>query len=1379
MMFDPKRKRIAPKSVGDALLRDGQIMRLTADTETTGFVRSDTPYSTPAFPAITEWGDCLTDFAGNYLNSAQIFPRRPEGILAQPGAVLLQRFSKGPAQIEDKDLPPYWTAMAQIAWRIEQATNAYDQMATADEREFIHGIDFNKQLTSTEDGRTPGQIDFSEEVIPIPLLDDQTGEVVYDYRWHPLRKKLSYRLGKDDFEDNIFYQEDDGSRWKWVDPVIGIRFFNAPYDIPIVRANLQRVGFDSNDATFMYSRGTVTNKERKKNFLLDTRNLVYATAIYGPQGEDGLKLGELVDPATGEIRRSEAQTAIMEKAMSHMNGIRMFNGGPMNVNDGSFADLVMAHGAHIDAVMTASLENYCMDLAPWLYANHAKQSDEARLTKQILTRQPSDDGKKMPVVSLPKKAEGKFHSESMYRFLDTDDQMGRFKRLVFLHTDGNFHKGKNEEGKAFKDMSKDEWVDYLSMKKVRNNPDSPVRVISMRKYPQHVDYTDVFQRTSLGKKYRGQLAEIEKDLIYINENPQMQENIRAAQADIQRKMRYGSHYPQVTMMEDEFPHLFAGEVPYLDDPDSVRYQDGARTPHPIVKTIKGRMDNDYKFMKENDRALNQFAVKAHLIDVYKDYFAGDSLGLYDGILGSSTQIDKFRHVDIDNEDAPNREKAIDHLKRFKKSVEKAYAQRTEAAGDEKTLFDDMINPKTGAPFFDEKGKVQIESMADAAHLRGVMRMQVNMARQALDNFQDMAQNVYDKKFDTKEFPYKDIIDEIARPKAKGDDSAPSLYFDRAEGSRSKKKKIAFTSPRDAVDFRSQIGRRMMDDFLAELSKEKSITASGKVDKNWCKSKKANEKRRLLFASPDNGDNGSTPYIIDSAGRALDIEFLKQQDERYVLANLKSEDWSIRFHRLGSEMDTLRILKRFVDLEMAEDIPEPLYHLMYFSNLMHELWGMPNETADVARASNLETFEFELERLELAASTKNPKLLEKSDNPLLADAAKAVQFEEGQRILGACRTWLNDMKKKYPKPTFDSAPELIEAGRHDSETGLPFDYISHKITRDPTKSFLDDKNFVVVDVPAYHLRTPIHTTEKSLPAQGIVVPKMDAKQKAAVNKGKRVIFREIETGRIYAAGPNSVHDIAAKDKSRYSTIIEKVESDYERAGTPIAEKDTVSFIGIEKLYPLANTRHIEQNVQSFKLPSLQFDGLTFPKMSAFGENPIRTVILPTDYCPQLLEPGKLLRLRETTAEVFSNMQGIVGQETGHIYDTTLTSVDGIDGSGKVVGITIEELCETFRQNQNDRNARILEGSGFAGVDHLYSKLNQWRADGLKTRDQKLLVAHFEAVNDNYFQNGRDEALNMWGYFNALTAPKAAFAVNGQHPSPSVYRDHSWTEEMGPS
>lgn len=1364
MSSNPYQKRIAPKSAVEWMLRSGQLMRLTIDTETSGFVRSDTPYATPAAPFITEWGDCLTDFAGNYLNSSQIFPRRPDNQIPQPGAMILQRFTNGPYDLENPELDPYFVAMAKINWRMEQAALSYDEFFKNEkgefneqELEYIGITEINKSFTA---GKVPGQKEASDVVIPIPLLDDKTGKITYDYRYHPQKRKISYRL--DHFDDNNMYRDhSDGSLWKYVDPVLAIRFFNAPYDVPIIRLSQQRIGFDSRDSTFMYSRARLSDRESKKNFLMDTRHIAYATALYGPQGEDGFKIGEMIDPITGKLRKSEAQTALMERNMGHANHVRMIRGGPFLVNDGALPDLVKAHGAHVDAIMTASIENQCMDIAPWVYGNHVPQSDEKKLY-QILSRPQTANNKDLELFSLPRKVGGISHSESLYHFMGTDDQMGRLKRLVFLHTDGNFHKGTNHEGKPYKDMSKDDWVTFLNLKHVRGNPDRPVRIESLRKFPGAVHIHDVFQRTSLGKAYRAKLTDIERDLKYIYENPVMQENIRAAQAEIQRNMRYNEHTPQIALFEDEVPHLFAAEVPYLDDPQSLKTREGTRDIHPIIKTIKNRHDNVYKFMTENDRSLKDLAVKGFIIDHYRHYAISDTLDIYFDLISASTQIDLYEAVDIQNS-TPSTIKQIaarSHLESLRRNVQKAYTARTEQAQGERTIFDDLINPLTQKPFFNTNGIFEMNTLQDAVMFRNILRMNANMALAATSNFQSLAQNIFDKKYDGKKFPYKSALEEISRP------SSDAPYFAAPPSGRSKKPRIMFSSPKDAFEFRRQLGIRLLNDFLFEVEKPNSVFAQGFVDKNWCIKKPQDKSYRLLFASADNGENGGTPHIADKQGRVIDIEYLKQQSQDYVLARLKSGEWQERFYRLGSEPSTMLLVQRFVDLGLVEDIPPVLYEQFYNADKQNRLWGLPNETADTARMATLDTFEFELRRLEMAATSRNSKLLEKDSNPLLSEAAKALQFEEGQRILSSCRTWFEEMKEKYPQN-----PALIQNGRHDPSTNLPLDYIAHQIRRDISKPFTQDPNFIVIDVPARHMRYPHDNYDLPLPPKGLSVKGLSGAIKGSINKGKPVIFREIETGRLYSGGKTSAHDLHSKKTKIYNTLLEKTYADYKFAGVPIEENAAITFIGIEGLYPLANTRPFEQGLQSFKLPGAQFDALTYPQLSAFGDTPITTLIMPTSYCPQKLEPGKLMRLRDTTAAPFSTINGKIAPETGHIYDTKLIEVDGMDGSGNIEGFTIEEICEQFRNNQNTEHARIFQGSGFLGIDHLYQKLSQWRADGWKGMDEKILVAHFEQVNQAYKQNDRDERYNMWGLFNALSAPDAALIIDNVYPSPTAYRDYS--------
>ncbi|MCB1321628.1 MAG: hypothetical protein KDK34_15340, partial [Leptospiraceae bacterium] len=68
-MFDPHKRRIASKKHVWDKVRNGELMTLTIDLETSGIGRQQVPYATPGYPFITEWGDCLTDLAGNYCNS--------------------------------------------------------------------------------------------------------------------------------------------------------------------------------------------------------------------------------------------------------------------------------------------------------------------------------------------------------------------------------------------------------------------------------------------------------------------------------------------------------------------------------------------------------------------------------------------------------------------------------------------------------------------------------------------------------------------------------------------------------------------------------------------------------------------------------------------------------------------------------------------------------------------------------------------------------------------------------------------------------------------------------------------------------------------------------------------------------------------------------------------------------------------------------------------------------------------------------------------------------------------------------------------------------------------------------------------------------------
>ncbi len=1333
-MFDPYKKRIAPKSIMWDRVKRGELMTLIIDLETSGFSRNDVPYSTPASPFITEYGDCLMDLSGNYLNSAQLFPKRPEWLLAQPPAAILQRLEDGLHSYDDPDKDNYWSAIASMAWRIEQSAFAYESMSA--DREYILFREYNKQLKS-------GSREAAEEVIPVPLLDDN-GEIVHDVRYHPARQKISYRIQREDkdsidyeFSDNLYYRdEQDGSQWKWVDASVLISGFNfLNYDLPILRTNLMRVGFDPMDSTFLYARGTVNDRQRKKNHILDVRNLAYATVIYGQQDDNGLKMGKIKNILGGQSRRSEALTAYLAEQMKHTNPLRLIQGGAFNPIDGSFPDLNMAHGAFFDAACTGAIMNLSMDTSPWIYKTFDKQVDEKRLY-QVLT-QTKPQGDTLPLVSLPRRDGGINHSENPYWFLDTDDQMGRFRRLAFLHIDGNFHKSEYK-GKKLKDLDAEDWVEYMDRPYNAGDPDRAVIVKSLRRFQGGIPFEDVFKHSSAADHYRKKLGngDIQKDIAYVAENIQMRENIRAAIAAMQSRMRQNSYMPQNPLLEDELPHLFSGGIAYIEDAATIAAQNGSQDIHPVVKTIHAHHNNDFRYMADMDRAIRRMAIKAHIIDNYKNHAPEDSLGYYDDFLGYTA--------------------ATSDPEQLREEANIFYSQRRDSAPKGRLILDDLIDPATNKPFF-ENGKAQIFTADDAAHFKGVLRMHKNMAQAALNSFEGMTDKIHKSQFDKKKWPYAHIIEEIKRPGA-----LKTRYFDTERfGARPKPD---FRSPRDAFDFRTQLGLRILRDYDAETRNPASEFISGLVDKTYAdKPRHGRANHRLLVADPDNGETGASPHVIDEKGRVLDIAYLKAQKTSHVLDKLSSGEWKTRFYRLRSEPSVTMLMQRFVDLDMGDKIPKPLYEHMYKADLQSRLWGFENETPDTARMTTLETIEFDLSRLELSASMRNAHLLERDRNPLMGAAAKALQTDEGQRALIRSRNWLEEIKAKYPK-----SPALILDTRHDPASTAPLDYIPFEILRDESKPFLEDPNFVVVDVPAHHLRFPVEQFDIRIPYRGIAVPELAKDKKNAIARGKPLIFREIETGRMYAAGAASVHEKTDK----FPILTEKAIRDYAHAGHEISKPDKITYIGIEGLYPLANTRNFEMGTQGFKLPSAQFDALTHPRFAGFGDKPLTSVIIPLDYCPQRLSPDKTLRLREMAAKAFSNIEGGGGMETGHIYDTTLRHVIGIDCTGEKEGVTLADLSRKIRASEI--SPAIVSGAGFTGVDHLENRLTQWAVERWKDNPmgQRVLVATFDQVNKAYNDNNRDERYNMWGQFNSLSAPLAALKRGGKPVLPSAYQDYGW-------
>lgn len=1347
-MFDPNNRILGVKEFDFENLKRGKLMRLTFDLETMA-------------DYISEYGDCGCDFAGNYLNSAQIFPRRPEWGMIEVVSPIIQRLKGGPFDYDSPERMPYHEAVAQMAFRIEQFIFAYSGFN--DPTRYINFRDHNAQFRH-------GVKDDADIVIDIPLRESQAPDapIVNDVRYHPLRQRMSYAFDLDpasryyEAHDNLYYQDDDDKRlYKWVTPRLSLRTQNGGrFDIPRMRTNLHRIGFDPRDTTFLYARGTPSSKQRLKNDHMDVRDLIYWVAQYGSHREDAIRLGKLIDPRTGKLRATEALSEIMGANTRFANVVRFYNAGAFMPLDHAMYDPALAHGAVHDAMATAAAENLARAVAMDLWALFEEQSESRQIYRVLVEKSAQMD--KLPVWSLPRREGGYSHEESAYWFLDTDDQEGRFKQVFFLHVNGTFHK-KLYNNKLPHELDIAEWIEWMSSPAFLKDPDRCVRVESINTWPHAMYLEDVLKKSSAGSRYRHNLSTIKTDCDYIASHPDMWEKIKSARAEMNRARRFESHSSAYKNLEDELPAQYSGEVHYQNEAIELErrrlnqeYGSGKRVG--ILETIRNGMQNTYgTHMLEIDGNMRQLFLRGHPIDSYRGL---DSENLLH-------ENDPFARIVFDN---------------WKDTAERVYRKFRAKKWEYLRILDEIKSPITGHSYF-TKGKFTATSLRDAFEFRRAL---------AIRFMGDYLE--YRDKNPT--FAERGLVDRRYSSQRKGKDSYYLLIADPDNGEKGATAHIAdeygreislgFIKAQNESDVLNMLEDRLEVTLLREGKKLWRVGGGVHDVKGTHRRKRErvlqNALRERLLSTPglvglkdDRGrfhiaeidlEQSFPGDVISIEGREFTRltmdETLLQLEVRSVHFMRKDAPWYYRFYRLGSEPTLIRCLQRFKNLEI-EGIPDRL-NIMYEADTRNRLDGLPSETEITDRYATRRQFERDLARLEISATTRDITALERDENPRLGEAARLVQHEEGQRILAQCGLWIRQHKEKYPPQN-----DLIAPGMHDPDTGAPYDYIPYLITRNSDVPLQEDAGIILLDVPTAHARYPINQAYVTdLPERMLAIPNISEEQRNKIKKGLPVVVREIETGVLYHVGPASLHKMPpGADKSR-PLLLEKIHNDYTRAGMPLNDRDIIYLLGIEDMYPLVNTRDIDASQQSFQLPHVQFMAAVHPAFVAMGKTRVTSTVIPVDYCPQILLPDKPLRLRETEGRLFDNARGNPGPDTGHTFETTLRHIVGADENGKVQGVTLSQL---FRDARSGVIApAIVQGTGAMNADQLENVLRSWAADSWKgdAMEQRVLLATFDPVNDRYFQSGRDERHNAWAFFNALSPPDAALTPNGLPISPSVYR-----------
>jgi hypothetical protein len=595
--------KVAKKSDVWHLVKRGMLMQLHFDFETFGLDRD--------FAQIMSYGDALGDIAGNFVDSEEIQVKRPDRYLADPHALAVTRTD--PTELDEEGRDPHPIAMGKIAQRFERGAHMLDRL-NLDEK----AIHFTTVRKTGEDLHKKS---FDEFVLEYPLQDED-GNQLNDVRYHPDRQMISYRFEDDPASpyyenvENNYYVDEDGSKWKFVEPRLEVSGFRIQAaDMGWMRANLVKAGFHSSNIFFTHSRSTITNKQKPKNFAVDAYNLALATHAFGPQGEDGLKLGKRIDNRTGQEVASATLTRLMEANTRYVNEQRGVQEG-VRMPDGSLYKQDKAHRSPAyDAQASFALANYCRTLAPEIVRDLEKQADEQELRRVL----PGLDPDSPPVFAMVRNSyPPTYPLADPVTCLGFDDQLGQMRKAIMVRLDGDLRNYKYS-GKKLNEMTGEDFARMI--KDQQRHPDALIRPQPIRRWPGVLKLEDALKAGGAGEQW--DFEQVDDNFRYLIENPSVCEAIRSGveiintQAHARRRAA-----PANPMMEDQATNNGFGDLDYLeqDAEQERRKREGLNAHHhrgevpAVVETLYNKAMDIYNYHKGMDELLHRLAIQPHPID---------------------------------------------------------------------------------------------------------------------------------------------------------------------------------------------------------------------------------------------------------------------------------------------------------------------------------------------------------------------------------------------------------------------------------------------------------------------------------------------------------------------------------------------------------------------------------------------------------------------------------------------------------------------------------------------------------------------------------------------------------------------------------------------
>lgn len=595
-------KNIANKSEVWHLIQKGMLMQLHFDLETFGLDRD--------FAQISSYGDALGDIAGNFVNSEELQVKRPDRYLASPDALLVTRTH--PEELDAPDRLPHRVAMGKIAARFESSANMIDRL-NLPERD----VAFHTVRKAGEDKFEKG---FKETVLEYPLKGEN-GETLNHVRYHPERGRIAYRFEDDpsspyyeNVENNYYIDDRDHTKWKFVEPRVLVSGYRIKWaDINWLRANLVKAGYHPSNIFFTHSRATISNKQTPKNYAVDAYSVALNTHLFGPQGEERVKLGLKTDPKTGATVTTAALSKVMEANTRYRDDVR---GVPEGVfmPDGTVYDHRRAHRSPAyDAMASFALYNYNRALAPDVVRNAERQADEQELRSMLPGMDPAKPHP--PLYALVHNDYPNAPIASPAVFMGFDDQLGQLRRAIMVRLDDDL-RSFTYRGKKLTEMSAEDIA--AMMKKEGGSPESVIRVEAVRRWPG-VMKLEQAMNTGAGEKW--DYEQVMDNFQFLAEHEELMQNIRAA-VEINNWDLLQREEPANPMMEEQGVHNGFGDLDYIEaEANMDRRQKGKmrHLPHhgqsrTVVEMLYNKASDIYKYHNSMDELLHRLALQPHPVE---------------------------------------------------------------------------------------------------------------------------------------------------------------------------------------------------------------------------------------------------------------------------------------------------------------------------------------------------------------------------------------------------------------------------------------------------------------------------------------------------------------------------------------------------------------------------------------------------------------------------------------------------------------------------------------------------------------------------------------------------------------------------------------------